>query len=153
MAGATEIRSFTVTCPPGTLQSAPQVTNIPMPPRVVENIRIRVPKGPNGIMGFSIGAAGVGFLPFGASTFIVASDEVINWAVNGEISSGAWQAFMYNTGKYPHSILLQFTVHVPDVDNPGIDPAIITAISSLSAPPSAGSGAGGSLPAPPNLEA
>lgn len=117
MAGATEIRAFTVTCPAGTLQSAPQVTNIAMPPRVVEDIRIRIPPGPNGVMGFAVGAAGVTVIPAGRGTFIVASDEVIDWPVPGQINSGAWQVQMYNTGLFDHSIYLQFRVHLPDIDS------------------------------------
>lgn len=133
MAGATEVREFTVTCPPGTPVAAPQVTDIAMPARVVDSIRIRIPPGPNGFMGFAIGAAGVTFIPVGSAQFIVASDEVIDWVLPDQMTSGAWQVQMYNTGIFPHTIYLTFIVHLPDLPVAGGD--VIPVVAS--APPTA----------------
>lgn len=151
MAGATEIRSFTVSCPAGTAIAAPQTTNLVMPVRVVDHIRIRIPPGPNGVMGFAIGAAAVPIFPVGAGNWIVASDEVIDWEPRNQIDSGAWQVQMYNTGIYPHAILLQFTVHLPDL-KVAAAPAQPLVIATVTPPPASIGGAITlTIPAPPEL--
>lgn len=151
MAGSDEVRVFTPTCPIGTPSTAPQVTNLIMPPRTVKHIRIRIPKGPNGVMGFALTSGGLNVIPYGAQAFIIASDEVIDWDPVDQIDSGSWQVAMYNTGLYPHTIYIQMTVAVPDVPDAS---AGIVPISIAPAPPVApivpvvGAGA---LPAPPEL--
>lgn len=151
MAGTGEVRQFTVTCPPGTAINAPQLTNLAMPVRVVDNIRVRIPDGPNGFMGFAIGAAGVPIVPVGAGQWIVASDEVIDWPQTDQIDSGAWQVQMYNTGIFPHTIYLQFTVHLPDAPV-AVAPAQPLVIAPVAVTPvSVGSAITLALPAPPEL--
>lgn len=151
MAGAAEVREFTVTCPPGTAIAAPRLTNLAMPVRVVDAIRIRIPPGPNGFMGFAIGAAGQPIIPVGPANWIVGSDEVIQWELPDQIDSGAWQVQMYNTGIFPHTIYLQFTVHLPDAPV-AIVPAQPLTVAPAAAPPtSVGSAITLSLPTPPEL--
>lgn len=131
MAGASEVRVYQVTCPPGTAIAAPQITGLVMPSRTVNSIRVRIPPGPNGVMGFAIGSAGVPIIPTGAAQFIVASDEVIDWTLIDQINSGAWQVQMYNTGIFAHTIYLQFDVEVPDAadDNAAVTQLPVDAIT------------------------
>lgn len=151
MAGAVEVRAFQVTCNPGVSAANPQITALAMPVRDVHNIRVRVPPGPNGFMGFAIGSAGNNVIPINAGAFIVASDEIIDWSLADQIDSGAWQAIMYNTGRFPHTIYVLFTVELPDVApaGTGVTPVIIAPTApTLPAAPSAPSDA---LPPPPVL--
>lgn len=113
MAGANEVRAFQVTCPPGVAADAPQVTDLVMPVRQVTNIRVRVPPGPLSSMGFGIGAGGVPIFPYASDVLAVADDETFSWDVINQIESGAWQAIMYNTGAYAHTIYIYFTVQLP----------------------------------------
>lgn len=104
----TEIRTFQVTIPPGTLPTAPQLTNLSMPARIVERLDIRIPPGPAGMMGFAIASAGQPFIPYNAGAWIVADNESLSWPVEGYLESGAWQLRGYNTGLSPHTIYLTF---------------------------------------------
>lgn len=115
MAGAQEVREFEVLCPAGTFKFAPQVTDLNMPTRVVLNIRVRIPPGPNGVMGFAIGAAGAFVIPINDGEYIVGSDEILEWSLADQIDSGAWQVTMYNVGIYDHTIYMTWTVELPDL--------------------------------------
>src|SRR6266704_4090991 len=105
---AAEFRSFTVTLNPGSTPAAPVLTNLAIPPRVVDKITIRVPPGPSGAVGFAIAAAGVPIIPQNAGQFIVADNEVIELPLVGYITSGAWQLLGYNQGAWPHSLQVRF---------------------------------------------
>jgi len=110
---AAEVRTFAVTIPAGTAIAAPQVTALRMPARIVRAIRVRVPPGPAGEVGWAVGAAGVRVLPWGAGEWIIANDEAIEWPLDGQITSGAWQLQAYNTGAYPHTLYLTFQLDPP----------------------------------------
>lgn len=105
---AVEVQSFAVTIPAGTLSTAPQVTNLPMAPREVTRVRVRIPPGPAGAVGFALGAAGERVIPYGAAQWIVADDEVIDLPLERQITSGAWQLQGYNTGVFDHTLQVTF---------------------------------------------
>ena len=105
---ASEIRNFAVSVAANTLITAPQVTALSMPARIVRSVRIRVPPGPAGLVGFALGAAGVRVLPWGAGQWMVADNEVIDWPLEDQITSGAWQLQAYNSGVYAHTLYLTF---------------------------------------------
>lgn len=107
-----EVRSFAVSVPAGTPASAPQITPLAMPARIVREIRVRVPPGPRGEVGWALGAAGVPVLPWNAGAWIVADDESIDWPVAGQIESGAWELRAYNTGAFAHTIYVTFLLDV-----------------------------------------
>lgn len=120
---AYEIRAFQVTIPPGTLASAPQITDTPFPPRIVREVEITVPPGPSGQVGFAIGVNGVNILPYGPGAWIVTDNEKINWTLEDQIESGAWQLIGYNTGQYSHTIYVRYlldTVDSPQAANSGV---------------------------------
>lgn len=105
---AEEIRSFAVTIPAGTAIAAPLLTNLAMPTRVVDEIDIVIPPGPNGLVGFAIAAAGVSVIPYNANAWIIGSGESIRWPLAIPITSGAWQFKGYNTGVFDHTIQIRF---------------------------------------------
>ena len=110
---AREIQAFAVTIPAGTAQASPQVSDLAMPPRLVERIEVRVPPGPRGQLGFQIGMAGRQLLPYNAGQYVVTDDEALSWDLYDLPSSGAWQVIAYNTGAYPHTLYLRFLVELP----------------------------------------
>lgn len=110
---AVEVRQFQVTTPAGQAIASPLITSLAMPARTVRHIRVRIPPGPRGNLGFSIGMTGVPVIPINVGTWIVADDEVMEWDVDNAPSSGAWQLISYNLGKLPHTVYLQFNLDLP----------------------------------------
>lgn len=110
---AAEVRTFAVTIPAGTLQATPQVSALTMPARIVRSVRVRIPPGPSGMVGWALGAAGERVLPWGANQWIVADDEAIEWPLEGQISSGAWQLQAYNAGVFAHTLHVTFQLDPP----------------------------------------
>jgi len=103
-----EIRAFECIIPAGTPKATPVSFPLAMPARIVDQIDLRIPPGPNGVMGFQITSGGAQIIPYNAGAFIVASDERIPWPLTNQISSGAWQLMGYNTGQYPHTVYVKF---------------------------------------------
>lgn len=124
---AREVRSFEVSVPAGTPKAAPQVTSLAMPARVVRSVRVRVPPGPGGTVGWALGSAGVRVLPWGPDQWIVADDEAIEWPLEGQISSGAWQLHAYNTGIYAHTLYATFLLDpvAPPQRPPGVGAPLV----------------------------
>lgn len=151
MAGSSEIRLFVATAPLGTAQATPVTVSLAMPPRVVNHIRVRIPPGHNGTTGFAIGSAGNPIFPSNAGQFIIGSDEVMDWDLEGQINSGAWEIRMYNTGKFDHAFYLQFDVTLPDL--PGVNTGVVAPPVSVTSPvaPVAPLPPVLTVPAPPEL--
>lgn len=110
---AAELRAFSVTIAPGVVPAAPSIVALTMPARIVSHVRIRIPPGPLGSVGFALGSSGVPVLPYNPGAWIIGDDEVIDLDVSGQISSGAWQLIGYNTGLNPHTIQVQFSLELP----------------------------------------
>ena len=140
---AREVYAFANLIPAGTLQSANFTLPMTFPVRSVDEIEVLVPPGPRGEVGFSIGAAGVPVLPTAAGTFIVTDNETIKWPVEGQIDSGAWTFFGYNTGQFPHTIYVRFLVRIATSE---VGPL---AAGGAGAPLAIGPGGPGPGPAPP----
>jgi hypothetical protein len=111
---AREVRTYAVTVAAGGSAGAPVTTDLDMPARIVQRIRVRVPPGPSGEVGFALGSAGQRVIPWGGETWLVADDESLDWTPVDAISSGAWQLIAYNTGTYDHTVYVTF-----DLDPPG----------------------------------
>ena len=137
---AQEIREFAVTVPPGVLPTAPLVTDISFPSRVVRAVSWRVPPGPSGLMGWALTSAGTPVIPIKPGTWIVADNDSATWPLEGYLDSGNWQVTAYNTGIYEHMVCFTFQLDLP-------------APADLPVTPPAGTGAavigmGGTMPAP-----
>lgn len=105
-----EYRNFEVVVAIGTTRAAPQVDALAMPARIVRSVRIRIPPGPNGAVGFALGSANQRVIPWNANSWFVGNDEVIELPLTGQIDSGAWQMQSYNTGTLPHTLYVTFTL-------------------------------------------
>jgi hypothetical protein len=128
---AREIRAFANTIPAGTPIATPAVFDMGMPARIVDKIEIHVPPGPNGQMGFQVAAAGIQIIPANAGMFIIASDDLIEWPLTDQLTSGAWQMIGYNTGQYDHTVYFRFLLSLVQDVAPTPPPAPdLTALSS-----------------------
>jgi len=107
---ASEVRNYEVTIPAGTLASAPLLTDLAMPPRTVTAVRVRIPPGPRGLVGWALAVAGTQVIPWNAGAWIVGDDEILDWPLANQIDSGAWQLSAYNTGIYDHAIYVTFSL-------------------------------------------
>lgn len=124
-----EVRNFAVVVPAGTASSSPQVTDLDMPARLVRGIRVRIPPGPAGTVGWALGAAGTRVLPAGVGEWIVADNEVIEWPLDQQIDSGAWQLQAYNLGAFDHTLYVTFLLDLPGQRGtlPSTSPLLVTA--------------------------
>lgn len=105
---AVEIRAFANVIPPATAINSGFALDMSFPARIVNEIEIRVPPGPAGNVGFSIGSAGAPVIPANNGLWMITDDEVINWVLQDYINSGSWTFFGYNLGKYQHTIYVRF---------------------------------------------
>lgn len=123
---ARDVQAFSVTIPPGGVPAAPQRFPLTMPARIVAHVTVIVPPGPRGELGFALGAAGVAVLPSNAGGYIVADYQSIDWDVEGQIESGAWQLLAYNAGLYSHTLQIVFQCELPPEGVP--EPVSLTTI-------------------------
>lgn len=126
---AQEVRQFSVTVPHGTPQASPATFSLAMPARVVRKVRVRIPPGPQGTVGWALASAGTPILPWNAGAFVVANDEAIEWELAGQIDSGAWQLIAYNVGVFDHTLYVTF-----QLDLPGGQLAAVSAPIAIPAP-------------------
>jgi len=104
--------TFHVTVPAGTPVAAPVTIDTSFPPRIVREIRWRVPPGAAGLMGFRITSGGVQVLPVTPGTWIIAAGESGAFPGDGLHDSGKWDVTAYNTGVFPHTIHVTFHCEV-----------------------------------------
>lgn len=102
------VRTFAVTTPAGTLATAPLVTSLAMPARLVRALRIRVPPGPAGQLGLALVSGGQWMIPENRDTYLVMDNESVEWPLDGQLETGAWQLRSYNTGRWDHTVYLTF---------------------------------------------
>lgn len=126
---AREIRTFSVTVPAGTTIANPQVTNLTMPARQVLSVHVRVPPGPRGEVGWSLGSRGVHVLPYDDGHWIITDDDKLEWPVYGQFDSGDWSVSIYNTGLYSHTLYFTFML---DVVTQGAAPLKVATNAALS---------------------
>lgn len=124
------VRTFQVLTPAGTALATPQLTSLAMPARLVRALRIRVPPGPAGTVGIALTSGGQQVIPETKDSYLVLDNEVIEWPLEQQIESGAWQLRSYNTGRWDHTVYLTFLLDpVADAgpDTAGSAPLDITA--------------------------
>jgi hypothetical protein len=149
---AQEIREFAVTIPAGIAKSAPLVTSIVFPERLVTRVSYRVPPGPSGLMGWALTSSGTPVIPIQPGTYMVTDNQADTWDLEGYLDSGNWQVTGYNTGIYPHTVYLTFLLDLPGsvVSSPpppsGAGVGVVGSSGSVTTPPPAGGGGGSSGP-------
>lgn len=132
---AVEIRQFACLIPAGTAQSSPVTVDCSFPARIVESIRVNIPSGPNGVMGFMILAGGGQIIPANPGVFIVANDDHYDWTLQNMPTSGSWQLSGYNTGIYDHTVYLQFALDLVQSPAPAAPAAPLEVATLVSTAP------------------
>lgn len=102
------VRTFQVLVPAGTPVATPQLTSLAMPSRLVRALRIRVPPGPAGSVGFALVSGGQQMIPEAKDSYLVMDDEAVEWPLEGQLETGAWQLRAYNIGRWDHTLYLTF---------------------------------------------
>ena len=111
---ASTIQHFTATIPAGTPAINPVVIPVTIPVMVVRQVDWKVPPGHMGTMSFLLAMSKVPVLPVhGQQVYVTADGKDGTWLLDGYPDSGAWQVIGYNTGAYPHSVLLTFHCDLP----------------------------------------
>jgi len=96
------------TTPNGTAMDDPLVTDIPLLTIQLHSIRIRMPPGPLGNLGFAFYNADAQIIPYSASmpSYVTGNDEI--WSFDYEDTVGIMLAlWTYNTGTYDHELLYE----------------------------------------------
>lgn len=145
---AVEIRDFTVTIPAGTAISAGFTSALSFPARVVTEIRVRVPPGPRGEVGFALGSGGIPIVPFGAGNWVVTDNEDLIYPLDDTITSGAWQLLGYNTGSFDHTLRIYFLCQLVTASSAGatttlLPPGSLAGSGSADTGGAGGTGGGG----------
>lgn len=141
---AQEVREFAVLVPAGTAVTAPLVTPIIFPDRIVTAISWRVPPGPSGKMGWQLTSAGAPVIPIQPKTYIVTDNQADTWPLAGYLDSGNWSVTAYNTGVYPHTVYLTFLLDLigtvePASQQPSDGGLSVVGITGSVSPPATGS--------------
>lgn len=113
---ADRIEWFNVTVPAGTLKTAPVVIPCVFPQGDVTEIDVKVPPGPQGNVGFFIGAGGSQYVPRTRYAFIMPDADYFTWPMQNAINSGSWSVTAYNTDVFDHAFQVFFQVN----ENPPI---------------------------------
>lgn len=116
----TEARHYQVTIPAGTPLAAPVTIDVSFPQMITDRVIWRVPRGPNGLMGWRLTSGGGQVIPKNQGAFIVADNQGGTWELAELHNTGAWQVTGYNTGAFNHSVFLEF--HTRPIQSP--DPLI-----------------------------
>lgn len=149
---ALEVRRFDIVVPAGTSQSAPATFDLSFPPRLVEQINVRIPPGPRGVVGFAVTASGQNVIPYEAGGWIIADNQDIEWPLQGQIDSGGWSMSAYNLGTYDHTVYVSFLVN--PVTGPAVAVSAPLPVAAIAPPaPTGGSDLPPFMPLPlPDLE-
>lgn len=126
---AEEVYSFTANIPAGTAIATPVTVDMSTPTRTIDRIQIVVPTGPNGLVGFAIANAGVPVIPRNRGGWIIANGEVVDWALQEQITSGSWQLIGYNLGQYSHNLYVRLLMDLVGVEPVSPPPPDLTALS------------------------
>jgi hypothetical protein len=100
------VRSFQVSVPTTATIAAPFTQPLAMPAWIVRVVRVRVPPGPRGLMGWRLTSGGQAMVPDDPTQWIVADDETFTWQLEGAPEGDAWQLQGYNLGRFAHVVYL-----------------------------------------------
>jgi len=105
-AGLGRLYYLEFTIPAGTPISSPASETFPLEDNYLVSLRIRVPPGPFGQMGFRLLWAQQQVVPWGNDSWLIANDEEVTWQSNVAITSTGLVVEGYNTGNFPHTIYI-----------------------------------------------
>lgn len=99
---------YNVTVPPGTLETAPQATVVNLGLATLLDIRLLIPRGTSGLVGWGLDLAGQRVIPYGDKhTWIIGDDERLLLDCGFDVS-GPLSIRTYNLDVYPHTLYALF---------------------------------------------
>lgn len=106
-------RVIPLTCvvPANTPANTPVSFPLSFPAADIERIDVRIPPGPNGLVGFSINNGGGNFIPEGDGNWIIGNDDYIQWPLSDAPNNGNWEIVAYNTDVLSHTLYLYFNIN------------------------------------------
>lgn len=107
---ANRIESFDVVVPAGTAKLTPLETDTSWAPGNLIRVEVDVPDGHAGYTGFYLAVAHGRAIPLTDQAWIVANDHSFGWDMTGQLDSGAWSLFGYNTGLFSHTFHVRYFV-------------------------------------------
>lgn len=131
---ADRLEWFDVTISPNTPMAAPVVIPCVFEQGIVTEIDVKVPPGPNGNVGFFIGAGGSQYVPRTAGSFVMPNNDYFVWPIDNAIISGSWSVTAYNIDVFPHTIQVAF--QIDEIGTAHLVPAPTVSDSSSSIPDS-----------------
>lgn len=108
---AQRVVPLTCVIPPNTPVNAPASFSLQFPAADVERIDVRIPPGPNGLVGFSINNGGGNFIPEGDGNWIIGNDDYIQWPLDDAPNNGNWTVMAYNTDVLQHTLYFFFNIN------------------------------------------
>lgn len=105
MAERIEIKS--ITTPAGTTLASPLVTTLNWRQGYPQQVEIRVPPGPSGLVGIQIAHSGEVVIPHDSTEWLVTDNEAVIWPLTSYPYNAKWTVRTYNTDEYEHTIQIR----------------------------------------------
>ena len=104
----------------GTAIDSPLVTDIDLPTIWLTSIRVRMPPGPLGNLGFAFYNADAQIIPYSTGqTWVIGDDEIWDFDYDAEVGIQL-QLWTYNTGSYDHELL--YTINYTPISAANVPP-------------------------------
>lgn len=132
---AQRVFQFAATIPAGTPQSAPVTVPLAIDNWNLESIDLEVPPGPSGLMGFYVANNGVQWIPATPGAWLVWDDVQQSWWMQDQPNASGWEVTGYNTGVYPHSVIVRMHVNPTTTGSTSTTPATLTVVTTQVAEP------------------
>jgi hypothetical protein len=114
------VLNFAITIPANTAIITPVTTQTPLGICTLVEIKVVIPPGPAGLVGFAINGGGSQIFPQGTDKWFIFDDYVYDQPVDNQINSGQWAVAAYNLDVFDHT--LQFYYYTNNiVYSPGPD--------------------------------
>lgn len=96
--------------PAGTVSSAPNKVDLPVPQYELQLVQWVVPPGPQGNLGWQLWYSDALVIPQNGG-WIITDNERNTWELDDMPTGGDWTFVGYNTGSYDHTVYLRFLMN------------------------------------------
>jgi hypothetical protein len=108
---AERVLQYTASIPAGTPKTGPVTVAMPFDNWEVEAIDLEVHPGPAATMGFYLANNGIPWIPRTPGEWLVWDDHTETFYPTSYPTASGWQVVGYNTGIYPHAVVVRFHVN------------------------------------------
>lgn len=127
---ALRVFQFAASIPAGTAKASPVTVPIALDGWELETLDLEVPNGPSGLMGFYVANNGVQWIPQPAGQWLVWDGVQDTWSFDEQPNASGWAIVGYNTGGWPHSVIVRFHVNLPTQAQQAIGLPTLTVLTS-----------------------